>query len=177
MPVFSRNSCAIWPFRPSTARFMVLPTSQACRATPTAKRSCGSDCRACVRSPETMNAPPGAQTALLWAFADRRQRQSRAPAGGAGSWWCVNPVLACHGRTVLPRRARVSSPWGWARIAFLIEMCKLNQVEPHAWMKSTLEKLAAGHPQSRSLEPLPWTFEPAEERSVSVTPDAESNHP
>ena len=37
----------------------------------------------------------------------------------------------------------------------------MNGVEPCAWLKSTLEKIAAGHPQSRLHEPLPWNFDPA----------------
>ena len=45
----------------------------------------------------------------------------------------------------------------WARIASLIETCKMNGVEPYAWMKSTLEKIAAGHPQSQIHDLLPWT--------------------
>ena len=44
----------------------------------------------------------------------------------------------------------------WGRIASLIGTCKLNGVEPYAWLKSTLEKIAAGHPQSRVHELLPW---------------------
>ena len=50
---------------------------------------------------------------------------------------------------------------GWGRIASLIETCKLNRVEPYAWLKSTLEKIAAGHPQSRIRELLPWAYNPA----------------
>ena len=49
----------------------------------------------------------------------------------------------------------------WGRIASLIETCKVNGVEPHAWLKGTLEKIAAGHPQSKIDELLPWNFEPA----------------
>ena len=49
----------------------------------------------------------------------------------------------------------------WGRIASLIETCKMNGVEPYAWLKSTLEKIAGGHPQSRIHELLPWNFDPA----------------
>ncbi len=35
------------------------------------------------------------------------------------------------------------------RIASLIETCKMNGVEPYAWLKDTLEKIAASHPNSR----------------------------
>ena len=43
----------------------------------------------------------------------------------------------------------------------MIETCKMNRVEPYAWIKSTLEKIAGGHPQSRIRELLPWNFDPA----------------
>lgn len=46
----------------------------------------------------------------------------------------------------------------WARIASLIATCKINGVEPFAWMKTTLEAIAAGHPQSRIDELMPWAF-------------------
>ena len=46
----------------------------------------------------------------------------------------------------------------WGRIASLIETAKLNRVEPHAWVKATLEAIAAGHPNSRIDELLPWNF-------------------
>ena len=49
----------------------------------------------------------------------------------------------------------------WSRIASLIETNKMNDIEPYAWLKSTLEKIAAGHPQSRIHELLPWNFQPA----------------
>ena len=49
----------------------------------------------------------------------------------------------------------------WGRIGSLIETCKMNGVEPYAWLKSTLKKIAAGHPQSRIHELLPWNFDPA----------------
>ena len=48
----------------------------------------------------------------------------------------------------------------WGRIGSLIETCNMNGVEPYAWLKSTLEKIAAGHPQSKIHELLPWNFEP-----------------
>jgi transposase len=37
----------------------------------------------------------------------------------------------------------------WARIASLIETCKLNDVEPYPYLKATLEAIAAGHPAAR----------------------------
>ena len=44
----------------------------------------------------------------------------------------------------------------WGRIASLIETCKMNGVEPYAWLKTTLEKIATGHPNSRIDELLPF---------------------
>jgi transposase len=46
----------------------------------------------------------------------------------------------------------------WSRLASLIATCKLNGVEPYAWMKATLEAIANGHPQSRIDELMPWAF-------------------
>ena len=47
----------------------------------------------------------------------------------------------------------------WARIASLIETCKLNNVEPYAYLKATLEAIAAGHPAARIDELMPWHFD------------------
>jgi transposase len=46
----------------------------------------------------------------------------------------------------------------WGRIASLIETAKLNGVDPYAYLKATLEAIAAGHPQARIDELLPWAF-------------------
>ena len=49
----------------------------------------------------------------------------------------------------------------WGRIASLIETAKINGVEPFVYLKSTLEAIAAGHPQHRIDELLPWNFQPS----------------
>ncbi len=46
----------------------------------------------------------------------------------------------------------------WGRIASLIETCKINGVEPFAYLKATLTAIANGHPQSRIDDLLPWNF-------------------
>ena len=46
----------------------------------------------------------------------------------------------------------------WAVIASLIETCKLNAVDPQAWLAGTLTKLAAGHSNLRRDELMPWTY-------------------
>ena len=47
----------------------------------------------------------------------------------------------------------------WGRIASLIETAKLNGVNPHAWLRATLQAIAAGHPNSRLDELLLWNFD------------------
>lgn len=49
----------------------------------------------------------------------------------------------------------------WGRIASLIETCKINGIEPFAYLSATLTAIAKGHPQSRIDELLPWNFSTA----------------
>ncbi|MGC9371632.1 MAG: IS66 family transposase [Paracoccaceae bacterium] len=49
----------------------------------------------------------------------------------------------------------------WGRIASLIETCKINGVEPFAYLKATLEAIANGHPHNRIDDLLPWNFQPS----------------
>ena len=49
----------------------------------------------------------------------------------------------------------------WAHIASLITTAKLNGVEPSAYLKATLEVIAAGHPGSKIDDLLPWNFNPS----------------
>ena len=44
----------------------------------------------------------------------------------------------------------------WAILASLIETCKLNNVDPQAWLADVFGRLVAGHPISRIDELLPW---------------------
>jgi transposase len=46
----------------------------------------------------------------------------------------------------------------WAVIASLLETAKLNRVEPHAYLKDVLERMANGHPMSRIDDLLPWNW-------------------
>ncbi len=46
----------------------------------------------------------------------------------------------------------------WATIASLIETCKLNAVEPHAYLTATLTAIVNGHKQSQIAELLPWNY-------------------
>ncbi len=46
----------------------------------------------------------------------------------------------------------------WAAIASLIETCKLNSVNPHAWLTDTLTKLVNRWPASRIDDLMPWAY-------------------
>ena len=48
----------------------------------------------------------------------------------------------------------------WARIASLVETAKMNDVNPHAYLKATLEAIANGHPASEIDQLLPWALTP-----------------
>ena len=47
---------------------------------------------------------------------------------------------------------------GWAMIASLLETCKLNAVDPLAWLTDVLTKLANLWPASRIGELMPWAY-------------------
>jgi transposase len=46
----------------------------------------------------------------------------------------------------------------WAIIASLIETCKLNAVNPHAWLADTLTRLVNRWPASRIDDLMPWAY-------------------
>jgi transposase len=46
----------------------------------------------------------------------------------------------------------------WAIAASLIETCKLNCIDPLAWMTDTLTKLVNLWPASRIVELMPWEY-------------------
>ncbi len=46
----------------------------------------------------------------------------------------------------------------WATIASLIETCKLNDIDPEAYLADVINRIVAGHPQSQSDELLPWAY-------------------
>lgn len=49
----------------------------------------------------------------------------------------------------------------WAVIASLVETCKLNAVEPFAYLRDVLERMVNGYPAARLADLLPWNWEPA----------------
>jgi len=46
----------------------------------------------------------------------------------------------------------------WGIIASLIETCKLNDIEPHAYLTATLAAIVNGHKQSQIDDLLPWNY-------------------
>ncbi len=46
----------------------------------------------------------------------------------------------------------------WAIVASLIETCKVNGVNPHAWLSDTLTKLVNRWPASKIDELMPWAY-------------------
>jgi transposase len=46
----------------------------------------------------------------------------------------------------------------WAVIASLIETCKMNSVDPHAWLANTLISIVNGHKQSQIDDLMPWNY-------------------
>ena len=49
----------------------------------------------------------------------------------------------------------------WAILCSLIETCKLNAVEPYAYLHDVLTRMVDGHPINRLKELLPWRWQPA----------------
>jgi transposase len=48
----------------------------------------------------------------------------------------------------------------WATVSTLIETCKLNGVEPYAYLTDVLTRMVEGHPASKLDELLPWNWKP-----------------
>ena len=55
----------------------------------------------------------------------------------------------------------------WATIASLVETCKLNAVDPQAYLADVIARIVAGHPQSQIDELLPWAYAPAPLKAVA----------
>ncbi len=76
--------------------------------------------------------------------------------------WSFDDVPVRHAMTLTRKNALFAGHdeggCSWARLASLIATCKLNGIEPYAWMKATLEAIADGHSQSRIDELMPWAF-------------------
>ncbi len=50
----------------------------------------------------------------------------------------------------------------WASIATMLQTCKMNGVDPKAWAKQTLERIANRWPNKDIEALMPWNFKPYE---------------
>ncbi|WP_370640261.1 transposase domain-containing protein [Aurantimonas sp. HBX-1] len=50
----------------------------------------------------------------------------------------------------------------WAAIASLIETCKLNGVDPQAYLAAVSTLIIQGHPNSAIDDLMPWRFKPSD---------------
>ena len=50
----------------------------------------------------------------------------------------------------------------WATLCSLVETCKMNGVEPYAYLRDVLQRMVDGHPVNRLDQLLPWNWKPAE---------------
>jgi len=55
----------------------------------------------------------------------------------------------------------------WAVIASLIETCKMNAVDPQAYLRDVLTKIVARHPMGRIDELLPFAYVPAADKAAA----------
>jgi transposase len=55
----------------------------------------------------------------------------------------------------------------WATIASLIETCKLNEIDPLAYLTYVLARIVDGHPNSEIDQLLPWAYQPQDLRAVA----------
>src|SRR5207302_3317651 len=56
----------------------------------------------------------------------------------------------------------------WAVIASLIETCKMNGVDPQAYLRDILTKIVARHPMSRIDELLPFAHLPPQQEKAAA---------
>ena len=141
-------------------------------------RGLGPDDRLAVRRERSV---PAVARIKDWLDHHRARASAKAPLGDALSYiakyWAGLELFLTDGRIELDNNAveRTIRPIAlnrknalfaghdagaenWAVIASCIETCKLNAVDPHAWLSSTLAAVATGHQQSRVSELLPWNF-------------------
>jgi hypothetical protein len=67
-------------------------------------------------------------------------------------------ILSAINRNHCPPSPESAGAEAWAYIASLIESCRLNGVDPEAYLADVLEKLVNGWPAARIGELLPWAY-------------------
>lgn len=56
----------------------------------------------------------------------------------------------------------------WAVIATLVETCKLNNVDPQAYLADVLTRIVQAHPNRDIDDLMPWRFVPAQASLAAV---------
>jgi hypothetical protein len=69
---------------------------------------------------------------------------------------CMRPI-ALNRKTAL-LAGNYTGKKNWAMLASIIETCKLNKVEPHAYLTGVLTAIARGLKQKDIKQLLPWTL-------------------
>jgi len=141
-------------------------------------RGLGPDDRLAVRQERSA---PAVARIIEWLDHHRGRVSAKAPLGEAlnyiAKYWAGLELFLNDGRIELDNNAveRTIRPIAlnrknalfaghdagaenWAVIASLIETCKLNGVDPQAWLAVTLGAIVADHRQSLINELLPWNF-------------------
>jgi hypothetical protein len=54
-----------------------------------------------------------------------------------------------------------------AVIDLLVDSCKLNAVDPQAYLTDVITRIIASHPQSQIDELLPWAYAPTPLKAVA----------
>jgi hypothetical protein len=55
----------------------------------------------------------------------------------------------------------------WAVIASLIETCKMNGIDPMAYLSDVLARIVARHPMARIDDLLPFAYLPAADKAAA----------
>ena len=55
----------------------------------------------------------------------------------------------------------------WAVVASLVETCKLNAIDPQAYLADVTARIVAGHPQRQLDDLLPWAYAPQPFKAVA----------
>jgi len=89
-----------------------------------------------------------------------KDRMGDALAVDAGHLMIMNAgrPIALHRKNALFAGHDVGAE-NWATIATLIETCKLNAVDPLAYLTATLTTIVGGHKQSQIKGLLPWNYQ------------------
>jgi hypothetical protein len=101
------------------------------------------------------------QTTVTAALPDRCNRAAIAVQGIGGHDLAFQRDQAWHfeGRRNALFAGHDEGDRTWARMAPIIETCKMKAVDPYTYLRETLTAIANGHPASRIDDLMPWAFQ------------------